>query len=138
MAVKAKSDSGVSSGQVGPAELRLLPARRRRQKASGLEYERARISEVQNRAAYYELRVERLLASLLSAAELRRDMAWLRQRIREIVMSSPLSKRDKADIDRNLEAMAEVVDVVAAKQNENEPLITTNGEVNGGGDLAEG
>src|SRR6516225_6731904 len=102
MAVKAKSDSGVSSGQVGPAELRLLPARRR-QKASGLEYERARISEVQNRAAYYELRVERLLASLLSAAELRRDMAWLRQRIREIVMSSRLSKRDKADIDRNLE-----------------------------------
>jgi hypothetical protein len=73
----------------------------------------------------------------LPAAELRSNCAWLAARILEIIEASPLSKRDKLDIGKNIEAMAEVVDVVAAKQNENEPLITTKGEGNGDGALAE-
>ena len=138
MPLKAQSQAGSGSASLSSEpKLAGLPKRRRRGSPTGSEYAAARVAEVRNRATYNELRVARLRAQLLPAAAMRSDLAWLAARIREIIEASSLPKRDRDDINQNIAAMSGVVDAVAMRQNENEPL-PTNGDSNGNGDLAEG
>lgn len=92
------------------------------------EYEKARISEISTRARFYRLKVEKLEGELLDRKIMIAELTGIFGAIREIILASDMTTRQKSDCLRNLTEIPIVVANVAAKQKEDkDDTITQNG-----------
>ena len=97
------------------------------------EYEKTRISELSSRAQLYQLKLKKLTGELLDRKLVLIEFSAMFTSIREIILGSGLTQREKEDCLRNLADIPVVLNNVAAKQTEAE---TENvGTKNGHSDL---
>ena len=97
------------------------------------EYEKTRISELSSRAQLYQLKLKKLTGELLDRKLVMIEFTAMFTAIREIILGSGLTQREKEDCLRNLADIPVVLNNVATKQTEAE---TENvGTKNGHSDL---
>jgi len=98
------------------------------------EYEKTRITEIGARAALYRLKFQKLNGQVLDWKLLVGELTAIFSSIREIILASSMTKREKDDCLRNLAEIPVVLENVAAKQNKAEKDPTGTHQ-NGGDDL---
>ena len=98
------------------------------------EYEKARIAEIENRAKFYRLKVERLQSELLDRKILVVMFTQIYQAIGVIIAASPLTQRGKDDCLRNLRPIDEVIAAVVREQNSEVRRSNDNGNSHHGED----
>jgi len=129
MPVKAQISAGVAAASIG----RRHNSVRRKGEPCG-EYERARVQEIRNRAALYELKLKRLEEELLDWAVIRVEMEQIFDAIRQIIGATSMTQREKADCLCNLRPVGEIIAQVASMQNAELERRGGNGNGNGLGD----
>jgi hypothetical protein len=96
------------------------------------EYEKARILEISTRAQFYRLKVEKLSGELLDRRIVIAEFTAIFAAIREIILASSMTTREKNDCLRNLTEIPLVLANVAAKQKEEKDETIAH---NGGSEL---
>lgn len=97
------------------------------------EYEKSRVSEITTRAALYKRKLQKLDGELLDRKVLSAELSAMFTSIREIILGSKLTQREKEDCLSNLGEIPVMLDNVAAKQSKEEKDET--GTQNGHSDL---
>ena len=80
------------------------------------EYEKTRITEIGARAALNRLKFQKLNGQVLDRKLLLGELTAIFSSIREIILASSMTKREKDDCLRNLAEIPVVLENVAAKQ----------------------
>jgi hypothetical protein len=124
MPTKAQISAGAASGTIG----RRQKARAPRQDSSA--YEKARIDEIGARASLYRLRLDKLESELLDARLLRIELPQMFDAIRQIILATRMTDREKNDCLRNLRPVDEILEMVASRQSADE-LRSNGGNGNG-------
>lgn len=98
-------------------------------------YERSRVDELTARAGLYKLKLKRMQGELLDRKLLVGELTAAFGAIREIILGSKLSAREKADCLRNLAEIPVLLDNVAEKQKAGESETFEERQKNGHSDL---
>ena len=129
MTTAAKLASGTASPKLNPAKIRKLSQPTAPKPATESEYEKARVAELENRAALYRQKFERMQAQLLDRALLRGELEVMFAAVRKIINGTPgLTKREKRDCERNLPDVDELLKRIAMQQNIHDRSPNGNGD----------